>query len=304
VSEFVSVEGMTRGSKRTVEMMKFSDDERPYCIQIFGYDIERMRDAAKMVQDFGADIVDINCGCPAPKVVKRGGGAELMRQPDHLKEIIRAVKGAVSIPVTVKIRAGWDEASRNAVEVARMAEAEGVEGVAVHARTRSQLYRGEADWSLTQAVAQALKIPVMGSGDVVDCASADARLRGGIAGLFIGRAAMWNPFVFKEIASGESVDLRRNQPLMVDILLRYAELLVEDFQPSSCAGKLKQLASQMCRGAMWRKQLLTLHTFEQQLQLLNAVKSGVWTTTHTEHHESDELPVVEEQLTCDQYSTT
>ncbi len=304
VSEFVSVEGMTRGSKRTVEMMKFSEDERPYCIQIFGYDVERMRDAAMMVQDFGADIVDINCGCPAPKVVKRGGGAELMRQPTHLMEIIRAVKGAVSIPVTIKIRAGWDEGSRNAVEVARMAEGEGVEGVAVHARTRSQLYRGEADWSLTQAVAEALKIPVMGSGDVVDRPSAEARLKGGIAGLFIGRAAMWNPFVFKEIASGEPVNLRHNQPLMVEVLLRYAELLSEDFQPSSCAGKLKQLASQMCRGAMWRKQLLTLHTFEQQLQLLAAVKSGAWTARASSAAELDEQPVVEEQLTCDHYSTT
>ena len=95
VSEFVSVEGMTRGSRRTLEMMRFSEEERPYCVQIFGYDIDRMRDAALMVQDIGADIVDINCGCPAPKVVKRGGGCELMRQPDHLQRIIKEVRKAV-----------------------------------------------------------------------------------------------------------------------------------------------------------------------------------------------------------------
>lgn len=301
VSEFVSVEGMTRGSKRTLEMMKFSSDERPYCVQIFGYDVDRMRDAALMVQDIGADIVDINCGCPAPKVVKRGGGCELMRQPDHLKEIIRAVRQAVSIPVTLKIRAGWDESSRNALEVARMAEGEGIEALAIHARTRSQLYRGLADWSLTEAVANILTIPVMGSGDVTDVASARERLRGRVAGLFIGRAAIWNPFVFKEIHTGEVTDLRTNQGLMVDVLLRYVELLQEDFQPSSCAGKLKQLASQMARGALWRKHLLTLHTLEQQLSLLEAVKSGAWVQQKT--GVLDEVPVVEQELSCDHYST-
>jgi tRNA-dihydrouridine synthase B len=275
VSEFVSVEGMTRGSKRTLEMMKFSSDERPYCVQIFGYDIDRMRDAALMVQDIGADIVDINCGCPAPKVVKRGGGCELMRQPDHLREIIRAVRGAVSIPVTIKIRAGWDEGSRNALEVAKMAEEEGVEALAIHARTRSQLYRGLADWSLTEMVAEQLSIPVMGSGDVVDSASATERMQGKISGLFIGRAAIWNPFIFSEIHTGVQRDLRRDPGLMIEILLRYAELLQEDFHPSSCAGKLKQLASQMARGAEWRKQLLTLHTLEQQLQLLHTVRDGM-----------------------------
>ncbi len=274
VSEFVSVEGMTRGSRRTLEMMKFSESERPYCVQIFGYDVDRMRDAALMVQDIGADIVDINCGCPAPKVVKRGGGCELMRQPDHLRAIIREVRRAVSIPLTLKIRAGWDESSRNAIEVARMAESEGIEALAIHGRTRAQLYRGLADWSLVRDVAEALTIPVLGSGDVVDRASAEERLQGRVSGLFIGRAAIWNPMVFSEIARGTRDTIRGNERLMVDILTRYIELLREDFLDSSCAGKVKQLASQMCRGASWRKSLLTMNTVQDQVELLARVREG------------------------------
>jgi tRNA-dihydrouridine synthase B len=271
VSEFVSVEGMTRGSRRTLEMMKFSEDERPYCVQIFGYDVDRMRDAALMVQDLGVDMVDINCGCPAPKVVKRGGGCELMRQPEHLQSIIREVRKAVSIPLTLKIRAGWDEGSRNAVSIARMAESEGIEALAVHGRTRAQLYRGSADWSLVEEVANSVAIPVLGSGDVVNRASAEERLRGKIAGLFIGRASMWNPLVFSEIMSGDQDTLQGNHGRMLSILNRYVELLREDLPETSCAGKVKQLASQMCRGAPWRKILLTLNTLPEQISLLNEV---------------------------------
>jgi nifR3 family TIM-barrel protein len=274
VSEFVSVEGMTRGSRRTLEMMRYSESERPYCVQIFGYDVQRMREAALMVQDIGADIVDINCGCPAPKVVKKGGGCELMRQPANLQSIIREVRKAVSIPVTLKIRAGWDESSRNALQVARMAQSEGIDALAIHGRTRAQLYRGMADWTLVENVAEELSIPVLGSGDVVDQASAMHRLRGKTAGLFIGRASLWNPLVFSEIVNGEAGSLRVNHGRMVDILLRYSELLTEDFQVGSCAGKVKQLASQMCRGTVWRKQLLALNDFRAQVDLLQRIKAG------------------------------
>lgn len=276
VSEFVSVEGMTRGSRRTLEMMRFSEEERPYCVQIFGYDIERMRDAALMVQDFGADIVDINCGCPAPKVVKRGGGCELMRQPDHLRGIISAVRKAVSIPVTLKIRSGWDEESRNAIAIAKMAQEEGIEALAVHGRTRAQLYRGEADWSLVREIADTLSIPVLGSGDVVDQASARDRLTGRIAGLFIGRASIFNPLVFSEIAHGAAGVAKGDSEKMLSILFRYIELLREDFQDSSCPGRVKQLASQMCRGVAWRKPLLGLHTIQEQIEFLQRVREGAF----------------------------
>lgn len=300
VSEFVSVEGMTRGSRRTLEMMRFSEEERPYCVQIFGYDVDRMRDAALMVQDLGADIVDINCGCPAPKVVKRGGGCELMRQPEHLQKIVSSVRKAVSIPLTLKMRSGWDESSKNAIELAKMVVSEGVEALAVHGRTRAQLYRGEADWSLVEEVAAAVDVPVLGSGDVVDRISAEQRLRGKVAGLFIGRASIWNPLVFGEIMTGSPSALRGNHGLMLQILSRYIELLREDFQESSCPGKLKQLASQMCRGAPWRKQLLGLNTLQEQERLLEVVRNGSFRNTAQEAA-SDGSDEPMEEASCDQY---
>ena len=299
VSEFVSVEGMTRGSQRTLEMMRFCEEERPYCVQIFGYDIDRMRDAARMVQDFGADMVDINCGCPAPKVVKRGGGCELMRQPDHLRELIREVRKAISIPLTLKIRAGWDESSKNAIEVARMAESEGIEALTIHGRTRAQLYRGMADWDVVEAVADELSIPVLGSGDVVDRATALERLRGKIAGLFIGRASMWNPLVFSEIAGvSNGSTIRGNRDRMVEILLRYSELLQEDFQPTTCTGKIKQLASQMCRGAEWRKHLLALHSLQDQVDLLHRVRDGAFVQSGSRLEEEGEVVT---EASCEQF---
>ena len=275
VSEFVSVEGMTRQSRRTLGMLRFLPEERPFAIQIFGYDIERMATAAKMVEDIGADIIDINCGCPAPKVVRKGGGCELMRQPEHLKEIFAAVRRAVSIPLTMKMRSGWDDNSKNAVEIARMAVGEGVEAIAVHGRTRAQLYRGQADWEFVAGVADAVGVPVMGSGDVVDRRTADERLRGRIAGLFIGRAAIENPFVFREIATGVPVNLRGDPALMLDVVELYIALLREEFPPKACVGKIKQLVSQMCRGQEWRKDVCRARTLDEQTAILDGLRAGL-----------------------------
>jgi tRNA-dihydrouridine synthase B len=229
VSEFLSVEGMTRGSTRTLEMMRFREEERPFGIQIFGYDLTRMADAARMVQDAGVDFLDINCGCPAPKVVKRGGGCELMRQPEHLKELVRAVRKAVSIPLTLKMRSGWDESSKNAREIASIVVGEGVEAVTIHGRTRAQLYRDQADWGVVRSVAAEMPVPVLGSGDVVDRPSAVERLQGGVRALMIGRAALSNPFVFTEVMTGVKRNLRQEPLTMIDLVEQYIELLREDF---------------------------------------------------------------------------
>jgi tRNA-dihydrouridine synthase B len=268
VSEFISVEGLTRGSRRSVEMLKSGSNEKPYCIQIFGYDVSRMRDGAIMAEQAGADIVDINCGCPAPKVVRRGGGCELMRQPEHLAGIIAEVKKSISVPLTIKIRAGWDESSKNALEVAKIAESEGVSAIAVHGRTRTQLYRGMADWNIVYEIANTVKIPVLGSGDVVDRESALLRLKCGVSGMLIGRAAISNPFVFTEIFSGDKIALKNNPVLVLGMLKRYLQLLMNDFTPNACIGKFKQLVSQSCRGYEWRKDILTALTLEQQLQIM------------------------------------
>jgi len=273
ISEFLSVEGMTRGSPRTKDMMRFRPEERPFGIQIFGYDIERMRDAAAMVQDAGADVVDINCGCPAPKVVRRGGGAELMRQPDHLRQIVTAVRKAVTIPLTLKMRSGWDEESRNCLEIAMMCEGEGVEMLTVHGRTRAQLYRGFADWKIVGDVARAVKLPVCGSGDVTDVASAQERLSCGAAGLYIGRAAIGNPRVFSQITDPLNTPKTTAQQAAT-ILLRYRDLLLEDVPARAAVGKVKQMASQMGRGNLWRKAILRAMTDEEVMQILQLAATG------------------------------
>jgi len=282
MTEFVSVEGLTRMGPRSLEMIRLYPEEKPAAIQIFGYDIERMKGAALMAEEAGADIVDINCGCPAPKVVKKGGGCELMRQPQHLAKIIREVKKVLTVPLTIKIRSGWDEDSLNAIEIGKMAQEEGVEAITVHGRTRKQLYRGYADWTIVQELAECLQIPVVGSGDVVDYASAAQRLQRGVSGLFIGRAAIFNPLVFSELvqasknpAATETGRLRDDPLKMITIIERYTELLREEFPTLRCIGKIKQLVSQMCKGHDWRKSLCRASTLEEQQEILQQVRDNL-----------------------------
>lgn len=251
VSEFIACEGLSRENGKTVAMLRYDEVERPFSIQIFGADVDRMVRAAQMVEEVGADIVDINCGCPAPKVVKRGGGAQMMRTPDTLRQIVEGIRAAVSIPVTVKIRAGWDDDSRNAVEIARMVEGAGAAMLAVHGRTRVQLYSGEADWDLIGEVKNALSIPVLGSGDVVDAPGALARLRGGYAdGLMIGRGAMANPWIFSQIAAfarGEEVAEATTHE-RVDLLCYFSRALEDTKEVRAYLGRLRGLACHMAKG--------------------------------------------------------
>jgi nifR3 family TIM-barrel protein len=269
VTEFISVEALTRKVRRSLEMMRKDPLEKVFSIQIFGYDIDRMELAAKMAQDAGADTVDINCGCPAPKVVRKGGGCELMRQPLHLGKILSRVRKAVSVPLTLKMRAGWDDSCRNAPDLAKIVESEGLDALAVHGRTRVQMYRGESDWDLIAQVSETVRIPVVGSGDVVDFESAKVRKeKGKVAGLMVGRGALENPFVFKEILQGGPLDWRNDQELILSVLRRYIELLRADFPEKLIPGRVKQLASGMCRGLKWRKALLTTQTQAELEDLL------------------------------------
>jgi tRNA-dihydrouridine synthase B len=273
VSEFISVEGLTRGSMRSAEMMYCADFEHPFAVQIFGYDIDRMRDAALMAQDSGADIVDINCGCPAPKVVKRGGGCELMRQPLHLAKMYREVKSKLSIPLTTKFRSGWDDSCLNALEIGKIAQEEGLSAVTVHGRTRAQLYRGSADWDIAEKLASELSIPVCGSGDIIDVASAKERFSSKIAGYYIGRGALFNPKIFSDIAAGSVKSLTSLEE--TTILLRYIEILKETLPAKAWTGKVKQLATQMSKGRPWLKPLLRLNDLELQVSHLNAVANAL-----------------------------
>lgn len=276
VTEFISIEALTRENPNSLRKMAFDSSERPISIQIFGYDINRMVDSALMVQDAGADVVDINCGCPAPKVVRKGGGCELMRQPEHLMKILEAVRKAVSIPLTLKIRAGWSDEQKNALDVAVAAEQCGIDMLAVHGRTRAEMYRGSCDWGLIQEIAERLSIPVVGSGDIVDAASASEALNSGVAGLMIGRAALSNPWVFSEIKAGVENDYFSSPPLVAtaDILIAYRDLLRRELADRGIIGRLKQFTSQVTRrvhgSASARRELCSAKTVDEYSEILFA----------------------------------
>lgn len=267
VSEFISVEGMTRNSPQSKRMMRFMDYERPFAVQIFGANVKRMAMAAEMAEEVGADILDVNCGCPAPKVVKKGGGSGLLANVPLLEEILKEVKKSISIPLTLKIRAGFDDSTINCVEVSKMAEQCGVEHVALHGRTRTQRYTGLADWDLVKQIKSAVSIPVSGNGDVTSVEFALEKFKEtGCDGILIGRGAMQNPWLFRQIEdalAGREIyepSLAEKQ----DVLLEFFEFLIEDMPEKAALGKMKQLAGQFTKGlrggAKFRQTLYHSHT--------------------------------------------
>jgi tRNA-dihydrouridine synthase B len=199
--EFISSEALTRGNRRTRHLMQFSEEERPLAIQIYGSDPERMAEAASLVDAMGADIVDINMGCPANKVLKGCAGAALMGDLDLARRIIASVRRAVRIPVTVKFRLGLDDRRANYLELGRICEGEGAAAVALHARTARQMFTGVADWVRIRTLKETLSIPVSGNGDIE---TPDDALRlwseTGCDGVMIGRTAIKNPWIFRQIA--------------------------------------------------------------------------------------------------------
>jgi len=232
VTEMVSSEGLVRGIDRTLEYAEYTEEERPVSIQIFGGDPKVMADAAQVVEGMGADVVDINMGCPVQKIAKHHAGCSLMREPAHAAEIVRAMTSAVKIPVTVKMRAGWNENEINAPLLARMVEDAGAAAIAVHGRTAAQSYTGESDWSLISLVASAVSVPVFGSGDCVLPGHVVSRLRETSAmGVLVGRGALRNPWIFSQAASlaaghpvGDDVPLEERGQFLLD----YIELLLKE----------------------------------------------------------------------------
>jgi tRNA-dihydrouridine synthase B len=231
VTEMVSSEGLVRGIDRTLEYAEYTEEERPIAIQIFGGDAGKMARAAQVVEAMGADIVDVNMGCPVPKIANHNAGCSLMREPDHAASVVRAMTRAVRIPVTVKMRAGWDEHSINAPDLARRIEDAGAASLAVHGRTAKQSYSGWSNWDLISEVADGVRIPVFGSGDCVEAEQAIERLRTTRAsGVLIGRGALRNPWVFAQAA-----DLASGRPARQvtheergAFLLEYLDLLLDD----------------------------------------------------------------------------
>jgi tRNA-dihydrouridine synthase B len=230
VTEMVSSEGLVRGIDRTLEYAEYTEEERPVSIQIFGGDPEKMAMAAQIVERMGADIVDVNMGCPVPKIAKHNAGCSLMREPEHAARVIAAMTQAVRIPVTVKMRAGWNDGERNAPRLARMVEDAGAAAVTVHGRTAAQSYSGSADWNLVAEVAACLSIPVFGSGDCVEPEHVVDRMGLGVEGVLVGRGVLRNPWILAQAA-----DLTAGRPVRTvtpedraQFLLDYIDLLLHE----------------------------------------------------------------------------
>lgn len=199
VTELVSATGLIYSSEKTRKLMQFEEVQRPVGIQIFGETLEHLSFAAKEVEKTGADFVDLNFGCPVPKVVKKGAGSAVLKDLNVLRDILRTVKTAVNIPVTIKIRTGWDEGSRNSVDVCRVAYDEGITWVAIHGRTRAAAYTGQADWEYISEVKAKSRLPVLGNGDITSAEIAVNRLKeSNCDGVLIGRGCLKNPWIFRE----------------------------------------------------------------------------------------------------------
>ena len=231
VSEMVSSEGLVRGIDRTLEYAEYTEEERPVSIQIFGGDPEKMAAAAQIVEGMGADLVDVNMGCPVPKIAKHNAGCSLMREPEHAANVVRAMAKAVRIPVTVKMRAGWDADDMNAPELAKRMEDAGASAIAVHGRTAAQSYSGFSDWDFIARVASGVGIPVFGSGDCVEPQQMVDRLAGsGVSGVLVGRGALRNPWIFSQaaaLAAGEPPRAVSDED-RAGFLLAYIELLQQE----------------------------------------------------------------------------
>jgi tRNA-dihydrouridine synthase B len=256
--EFLSSEALTRGNERTLRMMQFAEEERPISIQIYGSDPDRMAEAARTVEAQGAEICDINMGCPANKVLKGCAGCSLMGDPDLARRIVATVRRAIRIPLTVKFRAGLRENRLNYLELGRICEGEGATAVALHPRTAKQMYRGDADWSRIRALKQALSIPVIGNGDIVVAADALRMIdETGCDAVMIGRASMKNPWIFRQVRDllagsapyEPTLDDRRR------VILDHFNLLVEQEEPQHALHKLRTFTGWYTHGLPGGRQL-------------------------------------------------
>ncbi len=259
VTEMISAKGLLFNNKKTFDMLRIDANERPTAVQLFGSDPIEMARAARIVQECGADLVDVNMGCPVAKIVNNGEGSALLKNPLLVYEILARMRETLRIPLTVKIRSGWDGGSINAVEVATLAERAGVDAIGIHARTRQQMYAGVADWQVIKTVVDAVSIPVLGNGDVRSGADALKMLHTtGCAGVMVGRAAAGNPWIFKNINQTLRGTPEENIPVqeIFHTIKRHFLSLVEHKGEHIAVREMRQHAASYIKGlpfaAQWR----------------------------------------------------
>ena len=276
MTEFTSADGLFKSRvSKSKRYLHFYEDEHPISAQLFGSNPEAMAGAAKLIEDFGFDIVDLNLGCPAKRVVKCNGGSGLLRDLPHIAKIFEAIRKSVSIPFTVKFRAGWSESEIVCVELARLAENCGLQAVALHARTREQGYSGQARWEWIQHIKDAVKIPVIGNGDIrcpEDAANMVAQT--GCDAVMIGRTAASNPWIFRQIAQYNETG-RYDEPTEADryhMIRTYFEMLIEESN-GGAVGKMKQFVSWFTHGvrdgSKLRHAVYSKNTADEILQNVN-----------------------------------